>query len=140
MNEKNAQTADDHDPRPPGERLEEDSTQPGALPVAPRLGQAIDAAQEDAEKEEQPVLTPREAILVDKRTVLVSGLAILVAAGAALLAPLLIALIRLFTNIAFFGRFSTEFSSPASTNLGWFAILLVPIIGGLVVGLIARFG
>jgi H+/Cl- antiporter ClcA/CBS domain-containing protein len=131
---------EDPERRPPGERLEEDSTQPGALPVAPGLGEAVDAVQEDAEKEEQPVLTPREAILVDKRTVLVSGLAVLVAAGAALLAQFLIALIQLFTNIAFFGRFSMAFSSPAATQFNWLVILLVPVIGGLVVGLIARFG
>lgn len=131
---------EDPDQRPPGERLEEDSTLPGALPVAPGLGEAVDAAQDDAEKEEKPVLTPREAILVDKRTVLVSGLAVLVAAGAGLLAQLLIALIRLFTSIAFFGRFSTEFASPGAAHLGWLSLLLVPIVGGLVVGLIARFG
>src|SRR6478672_5692719 len=140
MKELKSQNGDDHDQRPPGERIEEDATLPGALPVAPGLGEAVDAAQADEEKEEQPVLTPREAILVDRRTVMVSGLAILVAAGAALLAQFLIGLIRLFTNIAFFGRFSTEFSSPASANLNWLAILLVPIVGGLIVGLIARFG
>src|SRR5512140_1044518 len=110
MQELNSQPDNDPDRRPAGDRLEEEATQPGALPVAPGLGEAVDEAQADAEKEEPRVLTPREAILVDKRTVLVSGLAIVVAAGAALLAQVLIALIRLVTNIWFFGKFSTAFS------------------------------
>lgn len=140
MQELNSQPDNDPDRRPAGDRLEEEATQPGALPVAPGLGEAVDEAQADAEKEEPRVLTPREAILVDKRTVLVSGLAIVVAAGAALLAQVLIALIRLVTNISFFGKFSTAFSSPGSSSFGWPLLLLIPIVGGLIVGLIARFG
>lgn len=140
MDQEQSNNSDDDDRRPPGERLEADTTQPGALPVAPGLGETIGQAQADEESEEPEVLTPRESILVDKRTVLVSGLAILVAAGAGLLAQVLIALIGLFTNIAFFGRFSTALSSPADSHHGWFLLLLVPIFGGLLVGLIARFG
>ena len=60
MKELKSQSGEDPDQRPPGERIEEDATQPGALPVAPGLGEAVDAAQADAEKEEQPVLTPRK--------------------------------------------------------------------------------
>jgi H+/Cl- antiporter ClcA/CBS domain-containing protein len=140
MKETKPQNSDDPSQRPSGDRLEEDATQPGALPVAPGLGDIVDQSEEAEEKEEPRLLTPKDSILVDKRTVLVSGLAILVAAGAGLLAQVLILLIRLFTNIAFFWRFSTAFSSPTSSHVGWILLLIIPVVGGLIVGVIARFG
>jgi H+/Cl- antiporter ClcA/CBS domain-containing protein len=48
-------------------------------------------------------------------------------------------LIGLVTNLAYYGRLSTQFTSPAGNHLGVFAIG-VPIVGGLVVGLLARYG
>src|SRR5205085_7350461 len=48
-------------------------------------------------------------------------------------------LIGFFTNLAFYGRFSATFGSPAGNNLGpW--VIAVPIGGALVVGLMARYG
>jgi H+/Cl- antiporter ClcA/CBS domain-containing protein len=47
--------------------------------------------------------------------------------------------IHLFTNLFFFQTISTEFHSPADHTLGaW--VIAVPVIGALIVGLIARFG
>ncbi|MCC8400833.1 chloride channel protein [Paraburkholderia sp. MMS20-SJTN17] len=51
----------------------------------------------------------------------------------------LLNLIRLFTNLFFFGMLSFADRSPATNTLGvW--VIGVPVIGGLIVGLMARFG
>jgi H+/Cl- antiporter ClcA len=67
----------------------------------------------------------------------------LLAAGIGVLSTLaafvLLSLIHLFTNLFFFQRFSFVDRSPAGNTLGaW--VIVVPVIGGLIVGLIARFG
>ena len=54
-------------------------------------------------------------------------------------AQALVGLIGLITNIAFYGRFSTAFVSPADNRLGWL-VVLVPAAGGIVVGIMARYG
>ncbi|ARM04299.1 chloride channel protein [Burkholderia pseudomallei] len=51
----------------------------------------------------------------------------------------LLSLIHLFTNLFFFQRFSFAEHSPAVNTLGPWAAA-VPVAGGIVVGLIARFG
>jgi H+/Cl- antiporter ClcA len=51
----------------------------------------------------------------------------------------LLRLIGLFTNVFYYGRVSGTFASPAGNHLGWFAVL-VPVAGGLIVGLMARYG
>ena len=99
-----------------------------ALPVAPSLGDSLDAAR-----------MPRRSTLVDRRVVLISLVAGVIAAAAALIAQLLTALIGIVTNLAFYGRWSTAFTSPAGHHLGaW--VVLVPVVGGLVVGVMARWG
>ena len=56
-----------------------------------------------------------------------------------LAAVVLLGLIHLFTNLFFFGTFSIEDRSPALNTLGpW--VIVIPVIGGLIVGLMARFG
>jgi H+/Cl- antiporter ClcA/CBS domain-containing protein len=99
-----------------------------ALPVAPSLGDSLDAAR-----------MPRRSTLVDRRVVVISVVAGMIAAAAALIAQLLTALIGLVTNLAFYGRWSTAFTSPAAHHLGaW--VIVVPVVGGLVVGMMARWG
>ena len=51
----------------------------------------------------------------------------------------LLRLIALFTNAFYYGRASTAFVSPAANHLGWIAVL-IPVAGGLVIGLMARYG
>jgi H+/Cl- antiporter ClcA len=52
---------------------------------------------------------------------------------------LLLHAIHLFTNLFFFQRWSDVFHSPAANTLGaW--VIGVPVLGGLVIGLIARYG
>jgi H+/Cl- antiporter ClcA len=98
------------------------------LPLAPSLGPALESAHVE------PHVTG-----VDKRTVVISALAIVLAAAAAGVAWVLTHLIGLITNLAYYGRFDFTFSSPADNRLGWFAVA-VPVIGGLIVGLMARWG
>jgi H+/Cl- antiporter ClcA len=69
----------------------------------------------------------------------ISTLAVLIGALATFAAFVLLSLIHLFTNIFFFGIFSFAERSPAHNTLGvW--VIVVPVIGGLIVGLMARFG
>ena len=65
------------------------------------------------------------------------GIGLGLAAG--VIAQALTALIGLITNLAFYGRWSTTFVGPAGNHLGGF-VVLVPVVGGLVVGLMARYG
>lgn len=56
-----------------------------------------------------------------------------------LVAKGLVYLIDLITNLSFYGRFSFEPASPAGNHLG-VLVVLVPIGGALLVGLMARYG
>src|SRR5436305_1585625 len=75
----------------------------------------------------------------DKRVLLLSVFAILIGAIGAGVAYVLLWLIQLFTNIAFFGQFSTKPLSPAQAHLGLW-IIAIPVIGGLIIGFMARYG
>ncbi len=73
------------------------------------------------------------------RLCFIGFLATLVAVVATLLARFLTMLIGLITNLAYYGRLSTDFSSPEYHQLGWLAVI-IPVVGGIIVGLIARYG
>ncbi len=73
------------------------------------------------------------------RVIPISVLAIVIGAVCAYVAWALLRLIGLVTNIAYFHRWSSELTSPATNKLGGYAIF-IPIVGGLIVGLMARFG
>ena len=69
----------------------------------------------------------------------ITALAIFIGIISAFVALGLLRLIGLFTNLFFFQRWGTALVSPAGNKLGWLEIL-VPMIGGLIVGLMARYG
>src|SRR4051794_5420852 len=73
------------------------------------------------------------------RLIPISLLAILIGALAAYVAWFLLKLIGIFTNIFYYQRISTAFVSPANNHLGAYAIA-VPVIGSMIVGLMARYG
>jgi CIC family chloride channel protein len=73
------------------------------------------------------------------RMLLVSVLAAAIGLVAGLIAFILYKLIGLFTNLFFFHRWSTDFSSAQHNNLGWL-VIVVPVIGGLIVGVMAKYG
>jgi CIC family chloride channel protein len=99
------------------------------VPVAPSLEPALAIAH---------MTHPLRGIGV--RTLVVAGLAGVLGAAAALIAQGLLLLIALVTNLAWFGRLSLDVAaSPAHNALGLVGAL-VPAAGGLVVGMMARFG
>lgn len=64
----------------------------------------------------------------------------MVLAGLSTLAAwLLVHLIDIITNLAFYQRFSLAPVSPADNRLG-LAVIAVPVIGGLIIGVMARYG
>lgn len=76
---------------------------------------------------------------VGPRTLVISLLALVIGGLSALIALVLLRLIGLITNLTFYGRWDFSLSSPAGNHLG-FLMILVPVGGSLVVGLIARYG
>ncbi len=73
------------------------------------------------------------------RIVLMSFLAAGVGLVAGLVAYVLYKLIGLFTNLFFFHRWDTTFRSVGEHHLGpW--VILIPVIGGLIVGVMAKYG
>ena len=82
---------------------------------------------------------PAAAEEVDFRMVLVSFLAAGVGLLAGLVAFALYRLIGFFTNLFFYQRISASFTSARHNHLGWL-VILIPVIGGLVVGVMAKYG
>jgi H+/Cl- antiporter ClcA len=69
----------------------------------------------------------------------IAAIAAVIGGGSALAAWALLHLIRVFTNLFFFQVLSDRPASPAGHALGaW--VIAVPVVGGLVIGLMARFG
>jgi CIC family chloride channel protein len=75
----------------------------------------------------------------DKRILMLSAMALVIGAMGAVAAYALLKLIALATNLFFLQRFSFAEGAPAEHHLGAWVILL-PAAGGLLVGLLARFG
>lgn len=82
---------------------------------------------------------PEEYQPISRRTLFISGLAIVIALAAGVIATVLMGLIGLITNVAFFQRWSVAFISPGDSPLGALAII-VPVCGALLVGVMARYG
>jgi H+/Cl- antiporter ClcA len=76
---------------------------------------------------------------VDRRLLSITALAVPIGAMGTLAAAFLLMLIHFFTNLFFFQTLSIADRSPATHTLGAWVIVL-PVIGGLIVGLMARFG
>ncbi|HEU0035214.1 MAG TPA: chloride channel protein [Kofleriaceae bacterium] len=74
-----------------------------------------------------------------RRLIPIAAVAMGIGVLASFVALALLRLIGLFTNLCFYGRWDTAMVSPAGHQLGWL-VVLVPIAGGLVIGVIARFG
>lgn len=76
---------------------------------------------------------------VDRRMALLAAMAIIVGAGGAAGAWVLVKLIALATNLFWFGRLSFQNTLIADAPVG-LLVLVIPIAGSLIVGLMARFG
>ena len=75
----------------------------------------------------------------DRRVLLLCALALPIGAIGAVVAKALLWLIAVITNAAFFLRWSSAPVSPETNHLGaW--VIVVPVIGALLIGLMARYG
>lgn len=107
-------------------------------PVTTPIGLAVSPALENLVEDEQ---VPRHTAPVDRRVLQLCGETILLGIATGFIAQGLVALIGLITNLSFYGRLSLEEVSPAPAvaTLGWW-VVVIPVIGGILVGLMARYG
>ncbi len=98
------------------------------LTVSPSLDTVLESAQ-----------VPAQYAVLDRRVLGICGLALGIGVAAGFIAQLLIGLIQFITNLAFFQRYSLADLSPADNHLG-LVVILVPVVGGLLVGFMARYG
>jgi CIC family chloride channel protein len=75
----------------------------------------------------------------DPRVLVISGIAVIVATAGVAAAIVLLHLIQLATNIAYFGRLSFDTVDLQRSPLGLWMVA-IPVIGSLIIGLIARYG
>src|SRR5438093_4750092 len=75
----------------------------------------------------------------DRRILTLTGMAALIGVISASVALALLRLIGFFTHLFYYHVIDSRLVSPADNRLGVWA-LLVPIAGGLIVGLMARYG
>jgi len=73
------------------------------------------------------------------RMLLVSLLSAAIGLVAGIVAFVLYKLIGLFTNLFFFHRWSADFASAQHNHLGWM-VIVTPVIGGFIVGVLAKYG
>jgi chloride channel protein, CIC family len=69
----------------------------------------------------------------------ITVLAMVIGVVCAFVALVLLRLIGLFTNLFYFGHWGTALVSPAGNHLGFYA-LFVPIVGALIIGVMAKYG
>ncbi len=101
-----------------------DQTHSNPNPTAPASGHVADALAD---------------FTTDWRVLLLCLLAVPIGAIGAVVAKALIWLIAVMTNMAFFLRISSAATLPQDNHLGWW-VILIPAIGGLIIGLMARYG
>jgi len=98
------------------------------IPISPLLS-----------KLEQKEGDSKKALLQKGRLIKICLMCIAVAVAISLIAKFLVTLINVVTNIAFYGKFDLGFNSPANNHLGiW--VVLIPAIGGIIVGFMALYG
>ncbi len=75
----------------------------------------------------------------NRRLLLLTAIASVIGLLSAIIAKLLLLLIRLFTQIFYYGNFSFLDAKPSAAHWG-ILFFLVPVVGSLIIGLMARFG
>lgn len=75
----------------------------------------------------------------DRRLLLLSAMAMFIGVVSIIAAVMLLDLIAFFTNLFFFHRFSMGHAQADLNQLGW-AAALCPVVGALIIGLMARYG
>ncbi len=88
----------------------------------------------------EPAVTDRLADFTrDKRILLLTVMAVIIGILSTLSAWCLVTLIAVISNLVFYQRFSTVLTSLAHNHLG-LGVILVPALGGLIIGFMARYG
>ncbi len=77
---------------------------------------------------------------VDHRVWLLTGVALVIGIGAAALAVILLRAIAFATNVFYYHRLSLAMVGPAGSPLSPWLMLPVPVVGGLLVGVMAHYG
>jgi CIC family chloride channel protein len=108
--------------------VESSATIEKGLPVAPSLDLTLETEH-----------VPLRSSPVDRRVVFISALGLLLGVASSLVAQVLVHMIGLITNLAYFHRWSFEPVSFVGVTLPLWTIG-VPVIGGIIVGFMARYG
>jgi H+/Cl- antiporter ClcA len=74
------------------------------------------------------------------RVLAITAIAVPVGAASAVAAYALLKLIGLITNLVFYQRTGTALVAPGARHHPWWLVIGAPIAGGLVIGLMARYG
>jgi H+/Cl- antiporter ClcA/CBS domain-containing protein len=83
--------------------------------------------------------SPVDESAITHRLVTITLVCLAIGIAGGLIAKILLALIGLITNLAFFGRVSATLTPPGTGVVGaW--VLVIPLIGALIVGVMARYG
>ncbi len=98
------------------------------LPIVPSIDVAVTAA-----------ITPPSDRIVPRRFLTLAGLAIGLGIAGGIVAWLLVTLIALITNLVFTGRIDLVSVEIEPESVGP-TVLVIPVLGALVIGLMARFG
>jgi H+/Cl- antiporter ClcA len=100
------------------------------LPISPSMDTALSSLG----------MTPGKGV-IQARVIYISVLAGLLAIASTLIAQGLTRLIGVITNIAFMQQVAFDFINPAAAIDHWGPwVIVVPVIGGVVVGVMARYG
>jgi chloride channel protein, CIC family len=99
-----------------------------SIPVSPALDDVLES-----------VRAPREEPVISSRVLYIATIAVGIGLLGGVVAVVLSGFIGFITNLAFYGRVSTQLVAPAGGHEGLW-LLIIPSIGGLIVGLMARFG
>src|SRR6185437_8203580 len=98
------------------------------IPVSPSMGFVLEAEK-----------ISRVHKINLNRLLYVSLLAVLNALLVGVIAKIMVSLIGWVTGISFYGKISAEDVSPVANHLGiW--VIFIPVIGGIIVGIMARYG
>jgi H+/Cl- antiporter ClcA len=82
---------------------------------------------------------PKADFTAELRLLWIAALALVIGAVCAFVAVALLGLIDFFTNLFFFQTLSFEHRIPSEHTLG-LGIIFVPVVGSLIIGLMARYG
>ena len=74
-----------------------------------------------------------------KRLLTIASLAVLVAVCISFIAKFLMDFLYFITNVSFYGKASFDYVTPADNSLGLW-VIIIPAIGGLIVGIMALYG